>query len=179
MFLRFNIFSLLIAFCFPASAGNGMYFGLDGVRHSTKTSTETSVVFSPPPPDPMSSSASESDSPLDLGIRIGYKYKRRPNRSFYLAPEVFLTTFDSEKINYSTTLKMGIEKNRLSIFGAFGISRIEQFNKNELNLGLDLEYRWTDRLSFNIEWVHFDEITEDSMDTQDLGAQTLTITTHT
>ena len=169
---------LLVTITMPVFAGSGLYFGADAVLHTLKTQVEVNQVFSSPPPDAINVSNTASDDFSDPGIRIGYKYKRRLNHQFYLSPELIVSQLDDDLI-YGTNLKIGADVYNFSFYGTGGISHIDQFDKNQFNYGIGLEYKISRRFSFNLEWQKFETINEDTVAIENFGAQILTTTTET
>lgn len=172
-------FSILILLTAPATnAGSGVYFGVDSVSHELQTQVEVNQTFSSPPPEDIYASNTATTDFSDAGIRVGYKYKRRLNHQFFLSPELMVTQLDDDLI-YGSNLKMGIDIDHFSFYGTGGISHIDQFDKNQFNYGVGIEYKISQRFSFNLEWQKFETINEDTVAVENFGAQALTTTTDT
>ncbi len=159
-------------------AGSGMYFGADGVSHELSTHVEINQTFSSPPPEDINVSNSATKDFSNAGIRIGYKYKRRLNHQFFLSPEFMVTELDDDLI-YGTNLKMGADIDNFSFYGMGGISHIDQFDKNQFNYGIGIEYKISRTIAFNLEWQKFETINENTTAIENFGAQVLTTTTET
>lgn len=162
----------------PSFAGSGLYLGVDAISHELDTHVEVNQTFSMPPPEPNNNSNAVKKDFTDVGLRIGYKYKRRLNDNFFISPEFIFSELDNDYI-YGTNLKIGTEIKNFSIFGVAGISRIEQFEKNQATYGIGLAYKLSSIISINLEWQKTDTIREETIDTRAFGAQILTTETDT
>jgi len=163
----------------PAVAGSGFYYGFDAVSNLVDTSTEVRLTFTPPPPGPSLQRDQSSQSSSDIGLHIGYLFKHRRTQNYFMAPEFYLTTFDSDDAIYGTSFKFGTDIDRMRVMVNLGVSRIEAFKQNKLHLGLSAEYAINDHQSISIEWMVFDTIEENTTVDSAFGAQTLTTDTHT
>jgi len=163
----------------PAIAGSGFYYGIDAVFNSLDTSTEVSLTFTPPPPAPSLLSDQSSQSFSDVGLHVGYLFKHRRTQSYFIAPEFYLTSFDSDDAIYGTSFKFGKDIDRWRVSANLGVSRFESFKQNKLHLGLGAEYAINDHLGIGIEWLRIDTIEENTAADSAFGAQTLTTDTHT
>ncbi len=163
----------------PAIAGSGFYYGFDAVFNSLDTSTEVRLTFTPPPPVPSLQSDRSSQSFSDVGIHFGYLFKHRRTQSYFIAPEIYLTTLDSDDTIYGTSLKFGTDFDRLRVWVNLGVSRIEPFKQNKLHLGLGAEYAIDDHQAISVEWLRIDTIEENTSADIAFGGQTLTTDTHT
>ena len=163
----------------PALAGSGLYYGFDAVAHSLDTSTEVRLTFTPPPPDPSLQRDQRSQTFSDAGFHIGYLFKHRRTQNYFLAPEFFLTTLDSDDTIYGTSFKYGTDIGSMRVFANLGVSRIEAFKQNKLHMGLGAEYAINDHQAISIEWLRIDTIDENTTADSNFGAQILTTDTHT
>jgi len=163
----------------PAIAGSGFYYGFDAVSNMVDTSTEVRLTFTPPPPAPSLLRDQSSQSFSDVGLHIGYLFKHRRTQSYFMAPEFFLTTFDSDNTIYGTSFKFGTDIDNIRLLANLGVSRIEPFKQNKLHLGLGAEYAINDHLAIGIEWLRIDTIEENTTVDSAFGTQTLTTDTHT
>ena len=163
----------------PAMAGSGFYYGFDAVFNSLDTSTEVGLTFTPPPPAPSLFRDQSSQSFSDVGLHIGYLFKHRRTQSYFMAPEIYLTTLDSDDTIYGTSFKFGRDIDRLRVMANLGVSRVEPFKQNKLHLGLGAEYSINDQLAIGIEWLRIDTIEENTTADSAFGGQTLTTDTHT
>jgi hypothetical protein len=163
----------------PALAGSGLYYGFDAVAHSLDTSTEVRLTFTPPPPDPSLQRDQRSQTFSDAGFHIGYLFKHRRTQNYFLAPEFFLTTLDSDDTIYGTSFKYGTDIGSMRVFANLGVSRIEAFKQNKLHIGLGAEYAINDHQAISIEWLRIDTIDENTTADSNFGAQILTTDTHT
>ena len=118
------------------------------------------------------------DGRLSSGVRFGFKYKQRLNHKFFLSPEFFLSQLEDDYI-YGTNFKIGADINNFSVYGIGGISHIDQFDKNQFNYGLGVEYKFSRIVSINLEWQQFATINEDTLAIENFGAQTVTTSTST
>jgi hypothetical protein len=175
-----NLCILLAAMAIqPALAGSGLYYGFDAVAHSLDTSTEVRLTFTPPPPDPSLQSDQRSQSFSDAGFHIGYLFKHRRTQKYFIAPEFFITTLDSDNTIYGTSFKYGTDIGSMRVFANLGVSRIEAFKQNKLHIGLGAEYAINDHQAISIEWLRIDTIDENTTADSFFGAQVLTTDTHT
>ena len=163
----------------PAMAGSGFYYGFDAVFNSLDTSTEVGLTFTPPPPAPSLLRDQSSQSFSDVGIHIGYLFKHRRTQSYFLMPEIFVTSFDSDDTIYGTSFKFGTDIDRLRVWVNLGVSRVKPFKQNKLHLGLGAEYSINDHQAISIEWLRIDTIDENTTADSAFGGQTLTTDTHT
>ena len=163
----------------PAIAGSGFYYGFDAVSNMVDTSTEVGLTFTPPPPFPSLQRDQSSQSSSDIGFHIGYLFKHRRTQSYFIAPEIYVTSFDLDDKIYGTNFRFGTDIERIRVMVNLGVSRIEAFKQNKLHLGLGAEYAINDHQSISIEWMVFDTIDENTTADSALGAQTLTTETHT
>jgi len=163
----------------PALAGSGLYYGFDAVAHSLDTSTEVRLTFTPPPPDPSLQRDQRSQTFSDAGFHIGYLFKHRRTQKYFIAPEFFITTLDSDNTIYGTSFKYGTDIGSMRVFANLGVSRIEAFKQNKLHMGLGAEYAINDHQAISIEWLRIDTIDENTTADSDFGAQILTTDTHT
>ncbi|MCW8901356.1 MAG: hypothetical protein OQK95_11845 [Gammaproteobacteria bacterium] len=157
------------------NAGSEFYLGADVLGHNLKTSSTTVVTQT----SPASSSTTFGDTTkdtTDIGFRTGYKFKSRLTDRYFWAPEFSLATFD-KKLLYGTHLKFGYEFAPIELYTTLGVSRIETFTDNRLNIGLGMEYRLSNQSSINVEFVHYDNINEDTSSTSTIGLSTITINT--
>jgi hypothetical protein len=67
----------------------------------------------------------------------------------------------------------------MRVFANLGVSRIDAFKQNKLQLGLGAEYAINDHQSIGVEWLRVDTIKEDTTADSVFGAQTLTTDTRT
>jgi len=149
----------------PAQSGSGFYY----VR----------LTFTPPPPDPSIQRDERSQTFSDIGFHIGYLFKHRRTQNYFIAPEFFVTTLDSNDTIYGTNFKFGADIGRLRVYAMLGVSRIETFGQNKLQPGLGAEYAINDYQSISLEWLRIDTIEEDTTADSVFGAQTLTTDTRT
>jgi len=163
----------------PALAGSGLYYGFDAVAHSLDTSTEVRLTFTPPPPNPSLQRDQRSQTFSDAGFHIGYLFKHRRTQKYFIAPEFFLTTLDSDNTIYGTSFKYGTDIGSMRVFANLGVSRIEAFKQNKLHMGLGAEYAINDHQAISIEWLRIGTIDENTTADSDFGAQILTTDTHT
>ena len=163
----------------PAMAGSGFYYGFDAVFNSLDTSTEVDLTFTPPPPAPSLIRDQSSQSISDVGIHFGYLFKHRRTQGYFLMPEFYVTSFDSDDAIYGTSFKFGTDIDRWRVLANLGVSRIEPFKQNKLHLGLGAEYAINDHLAIGIEWLRIDTIEENTTADTTFVAQTLTTDTHT
>ena len=175
-YLSFSLFALLFQ---PVIAGSGFYYGIAAVSHSLDTSTEVSLTYTSPSPDPSLQSDERSQSFSDAGLHIGYLFKHRRTQKYFIAPEFFATTLDSNDLIYGTNFKIGADINNLRLFAILGVNRIDAFKQNKLQLGLGAEYAINDYYSISLEWLRIDTLVEDSSADSIFGSQTLTTDTHT
>ncbi|VAW55159.1 hypothetical protein MNBD_GAMMA06-468 [hydrothermal vent metagenome] len=178
--LKFFRYFFILILLVPVSgfSGSGLYFGVDTLSHKLRTQVAVNQTFSDPPPEPINVSTAGTEKFSDLGIRIGYKYKRRLKQRFFLSPELMVSQLDDDFI-YGSNLKIGVDIYDFSVYGTSGISHINQFDKNQFNYGLGMEYKISHRISFNLEWQQFTTITENTVAIENFGAQVLTTTTDT
>jgi len=163
----------------PALAGSGLYYGFDAVAHSLDTSTEVRLTFTPPPPDPDSQRDQRSQTFSDVGFHIGYLFKHRRTQKYFIAPEFFVATLDSDDTIYGTSFKSGTDIGSMRVYANLGVSRIEAFKQNKLHLGLGAEYAINDHQAISIEWLRIDTIDENTTADSVFGTQVLTTDTHT
>lgn len=163
----------------PALAGSGFYYGFDALSHSLDTRTEVRLTFTPPPPAPSLQSDRRSQSFSDAGFHIGYLFKHRRTQNYFMAPEFFVATLDSNDTIYGTNFKLGTDIGRVRVFANLGVIRIQAFKQNKLQLGLGVEYAINDYRSISVEWLRVDTIKEDTTADSVFGALTLTTDTHT
>ena len=175
-FLSFAIGALLFQ---SVIAGSGFYYGFAAVSHSLETSTEVRLTYTSPPPDPSFQSDERSQSFSDAGLHIGYLFKHRRTQNYFIAPEFFASTLDSNYTIYGTNFKFGTDINNLRVFAILGVNRIDAFKQNKLQLGLGAEYAINDFYSISLEWLRIDTLVEDSSADSIFGTQTLTTDTHT
>ena len=161
-----------------AHAGSEFYLGADIVGHQLNTSTTTQINQTPALPSTTTTFGDANEDSLNIGIRTGYKFKSRLTDRYYWAPEFSLVTFD-KSILYSTNLKFGYEFAPYEIYTTLGISRVEKFTDNRLNLALGFEYRLTNQSSINVELTSYDIINENTSSTSVIGANVMTINTDT
>ena len=147
--------------------------------NSIDTSTEVRLTFTPPPPVPNLQSDQNAQSFPDVGIHFGYLFKHRRTQSYFIAPEIYLTTLDSDDTIYGTSLKFGTDFDRLRVWFNLGVSRIEPFKQNKLHLGLGAEYAIDDHQAISVEWLRIDTIEENTTADIAFSGQTLTTDTHT
>ena len=163
----------------PAIAGSGFYYGFDALSHSLNTSTEVNLTYSSPPPNPTLQLGQRSQSFSDVGFHAGYLFKHRRTQNYFIAPEFFLTTLDSDDAYYGTSFKFGTDIGPGRVLVNLGVSRIEAFKQNKLHIGLGAEYAINDHQAISIEWLRFDTIDENTTANSDFGGQVLTTDTHT
>ncbi len=171
-----SIFILLIAR--PCFAGSGLYFGGDVISHQLDTQVEVNQTFSSPPPEAINVSNSVAKKFTDFGARIGYKYKRRLNHHFFMTPELAFSELDNDFI-YSTNFKIGVDVSDFSFYGIAGASHINQFDKNQFNYGLGIEYKLSRIISLNLEWQQFDTMSENTLFVENFNEQISTTTIDT
>jgi len=174
---KFLFFLGILLTSTPTLAGSGLYFGTDAVLSNLKT-TSTTVVDQTSPVSQTTSYGNTLNRYTDLGGRIGYKFKSRLTDHYYWAPEFSLLTFD-KSIIYATNLKFGYEFAPYEFYTSFGVSRINKFTDNRLNLTLGLEYRLSNTTSLNIALTSYDNIKESTNSTSTVGLNTITINTNT
>jgi len=163
----------------PSIAGSGFYYGFDAVSHSLDTSTEVGLTYTPPPPDPSLQRGQRSESFFDVGFNIGYLFKHRRTQSYFMTPEFYITTLDSDDTIYGTSLKFGRDFGSMRLWVNLGVSRLEAFNQNKLHMGLGAEYAINDHRAISIEWLRIDTIEESTTADSNFGVQILTTNTHT
>ncbi|MEE8364312.1 MAG: hypothetical protein V3R76_00875 [Gammaproteobacteria bacterium] len=180
IFVKGYFYFYLAALLFqPALAGSGFYYGFDAVSHALDTSTEVRLTFTPPPPNPVVQSDQRSQSFSDVGFHLGYLFKHRRTQNYFMAPEFFVTTLDSNDTIYGTNFKFGTDIGNLRVFANLGVNRVEAFRQNKLQLGLGAEYAINDHQAISVEWLRVDTIKEDTTADSVFGSQTLTTDTHT
>ena len=155
-------FLLAVLLLQPAIAGSGFYYGFDAVFHALDTSTEVRVTYTPPILPPTLIRGDRSQSFSDVGFHIGYLFKHRRTQNYFIAPEFFIATLDSSDSIYGTNFKFGTDFNRLRVFANLGVSRIDAFKQNKLQLGVGAEYALNDYQSIGLEWLRIDTIEENS-----------------
>lgn len=158
---NFCIFLTVMPFQ-PVVAGSGLYYGFDAAYNSLDTSTEVRLTFTPPPPGPSLQHDQRSQSFPDVGFQIGYLFKHRRTQNYFIAPEFFLTTLDSNDMIYGTSLKFGRDFGSMRGLVNLGVSRLDVFKTNKLHLGLGAEYAINDHQAISIEWLRIDTIDENT-----------------
>ena len=160
-------------------AGSGFYYAIDAAFHSLDTHTEVGLTYTPSPPGPSLQRGRSSQSFSDAGFHVGYLFKHRRTQNYFIAPEFYLTTLDSDDTIYGTSFKFGADIGRGRISLNLGVSHIESFKQNKLHLGLGAEYAINDHQAISIEWMLIDTIEENTTSDSIFGTQILTTDTHT
>lgn len=163
----------------PAVAGSGFYYGFDAVFNSLDTRTEVGLTYTPSPPGPSLQFDQNSQSFTDAGFHIGYLFKHRRTQNYFITPEFFAATLDSNDTIYGTSFKFGTDIGNWRGLVNLGVSRIETFKQNKLHMGIGIEYAINDRQAIGIEWLRIDTINENSTADSIFGSQVLTTDTHT
>ena len=161
----------------PLLAGNALYYSAGIVSSNLRTETTTVTTQTSPASTTTSSGVSASQS-ANLALRTGYKFKSRLSDRYFWAPEFNLESFDNSFI-YGTHLRFGYEFAPYEIYTSLGVSRIQKFTDNRLNLVLGLEYRLSNTTSLNFELGAYDNIREQTSSTTVVGLNTITVKTNT
>jgi len=163
----------------PAIAGSGFYYGFDAISHSLDTSTEVGLTYTPSPPDPSLQIGERSESFFDAGFNIGYLFKHRRTQNYFITPEFFVVTLDSDHTIYGTSFKFGKDMGAMRLMVNLGVSRLTAFSQNKLHIGLGAEYAINDYQAIGIDWIRIDTIEESTTADSNFDIQILTTNTHT
>jgi hypothetical protein len=157
-----------------AHAGSGTYLGADLVHQTldTRTTTRYSAIL------PVGFGESQEDF-QNWGLRLGHKFKGRLTDRYFWAPELALAPLDDNDLIYSTNLRFGYETAPWEFFSSVGVTRIEPFTDNRLNVGVGLEYRLSNQASLSLEWTGYDRIDEVSEATLTIGLTDVDVRTET
>ena len=170
-------FTALFSLASLAHAGNALYYSAGIVSSNLRTET-TTVTTQTSPASTTTSSGVSATASASLALRAGYKFKSRLTDRYFWSPEFILEGFDDSFI-YSTNLRFGYEFAPYEIYTSLGVSRIQKFTDNRLNLILGLEYRLSNTTSLNFELGAYDNIREQTSSTTVVGLNTIKVKTDT
>lgn len=153
------LFPIIFLYSSWANAGSTYYFGLDSI-YSRFTGDSLTVVISDSVSDPNVTKRFISQNYTDFGSKLGYK--KLVTDSFYYSPELSLSLLNKEDLLYGANFKLGYDIGRFSVFGQVGLTRFDIYDIPTNNFGAGIEYKISDRISLNLQWLQYQKITEQS-----------------